>query len=162
MRKIILVFLLLFSASVSRAQNSSNYLQLVENVPWDFYMDDVYDLEHDMVIAGAFTLRVRTVSNSAKIFARQQILTYPTNFAPNGQGHLAVDFTSTNSTNYTNLITGLLVITSSNQQLFRQPQMSSGTSVRTFNYDLVIIETGYDYFFPGYYTFRGIFTMTQP
>jgi hypothetical protein len=116
MRKIILVFLLLFSASISRAQNSSNYLQLVENVPWDFFMDDVYDLEHDMVIPGALTLKVRTVSNSCKIYARQQLLTYPTNFAPNGQGHLAVDFTSTNSTNYTNLITGLLVITSSNRR----------------------------------------------
>lgn len=161
--KKILLFILLFTVAVpAYSQNSTNYLDLTENAPWDFYMDDVYDLEHDMIINNAFTLRVRTVSNSASIYMRQQILQYPTNFAPNGQGHLAVDFTSTNSTNYTNLNANQYVITSSNQLMFKQPQMSSGTSVRTFNYHLVIIETGYDYFFPGYYTFRGIFTMTQP
>lgn len=125
-------------------------------------MDDVYDLEHDMIISNAFTLRVRTVNNGATIKMKQNILLYPTNFAPNGSGHLAIDFTSSNSTNYTNMVAGVYVQTSSWQNLFKQPQMSSSTSVRTFNYDLVIIETGYDYFFPGYYTFRGFFTMTQP
>ena len=162
MKKILLSVILLFATLHVFSQNSSNYLQIVENAPWDFFMDDVYDLEHDMVIPNAFTLKVRTVSNSARIYARQQLLTYPTNFAPNGQGHLAVDFTSTNSTTYQNLVSNMLIITSSNQLLFRQNQMSSGLSVRNFNYDLVIIETGYDYFFPGYYTFRAIFTMTQP
>ena len=162
MRKLVLFILLLITAETAFAQNSTNYIQITENNPWDFFMDDVYDLEHDMIISNAFTLKVRTVSNAATVRARQQILTYPTNFAPNGQGHLAIDFTSTNSTNATNIVTGMLVITSTNQQIFKQPQMSSSLSVRNFNYDLVIIETGYDYFFPGYYTFRAIFTMTQP
>lgn len=162
MKRSILIILLVVAVLPAYSQNSSNYLLLVENQPWDFYMDDVYDLEHDMVIAGAFTLRVRTVSNQASIYMRQQLLTYPTNFAPNGQGHLAVDFTSSNSTNYNNLNPNQYIITSSNQLMFRQPQMSNNLSYRVFNYDLVIIETGYDYFFPGYYTFRGIFTMTQP
>jgi hypothetical protein len=162
MKKTILTLLLALSAGAVGAQNSSNYLQLIVNNPWDFYMDDVYDLEHDMVITNAFTLRVRTVANAARIYMKQNILQYPTNFAPNGSGHLAIDFNNTNSTNYTNMTTGVYVQTSSNQLLFRQPQMSSSLSYRYFNYDLVIIETGYDYFFPGYYTFRGIFTMTQP
>ena len=162
MKKIILTFLSLVAATASYSQNSTNYLQLVVNSPWDFYMDDVYDLEHDMVIPNAFTLRVRTTSDHAYIYMRQNILLYPTNFAPNGSGHLAVDFTSSNSTNYTNMTSGQYVMTSSNQLLFRQPQMSSSLSYRYFNYDLGIIENGYDYFFPGYYTFRGRFTMTQP
>ena len=162
MRKLVLFILSLITGEAAFGQNSTNYIQIQENAPWDFFMDQVYDLEHDMVIPNAFTLKVRTVSNNSSINAKQQLLTYPSNFAPNGQGHLAIDYTSTNSTNCTNLVTGLLVITSSNQLIFKQPQMSSGTSVRTFNYDLVIIETGYDYFFPGYYTFRAIFTMTQP
>ena len=162
MRKLVLFILLLISVESVFAQNSSNYIQVQENAPWDFFMDQVYDLEHDMVIPNAFTIKVRTVSKAANIYARQQLLTYPSNFAPNGQGHLAIDFTSTNSTTYQNLVTNVLVITSSNQLIFRQNQMSSGMSVRTFNYDLVIIETGYDYFYPGYYTFRAFFTMTQP
>lgn len=162
MRKLILFILSLIIAESTFAQNSTNYIQIQETNPWDFFMDDVYDLEHDMIIPNAFVLKVRTVSNAATVRARQQILLYPTNFAPNGQGHLAIDFTSTNSTNATNIVTGMLVITSTNQQIFKQPQMSSSLSVRNFYYDLVIIETGYDYFFPGYYTFRAIFTMTQP
>ncbi len=162
MRKLILFILSLIIAESAFAQNSTNYIQIQETNPWDFFMDDVYDLEHDMIIPNAFVLKVRTVNNGATIRARQQLLTYPTNFAPNGQGHLAIDFTSTNSTNATNIVTGMLVITSTNQQIFKQPQMSSSLSVRNFYYDLVIIETGYDYFFPGYYTFRAIFTMTQP
>lgn len=162
MRKLFLLLLSFFAVHHCYAQNSTNYLNLTVNNGWHFFMDDVYDLEHDMVIANAFTLRVRTVSKAASIFMRQQILQYPTNFAPNGQGHLAIDFTSTNSTNYTNLNQNIYIQTSTNQLLFKQPQMSSSLSERTFNYDLVIIETGYDYFFPGYYTFRGIFTMTQP
>jgi hypothetical protein len=162
MKKIILATLLLLTASAIHAQNSNNYIQVIVNNAWDFYMDDVYDLENDMVIANAFTIRVKTTNNAARIYMRQQLLTYPTNFAPNGQGHLAIDFTSSNSTNYTNMTSGVYIMTSSNQLLFRQPQMSSGTSYRTFNYDLVIIETGYDYFYPGFYTFRGIYTMTQP
>lgn len=162
MRKILL-FILSFTVAVPAfSQNSTNYLDLTENAPWDFYMDDVYDLENDIIINNALTLKVRTVSNAASIYMRQQILQYPTNFAPNGQGHLAVDFTSSNSTNYTNLNANQFIITSSNQLMFKQPQMSSSLAVRTFNYHLVIIETGYDYFFPGYYTFRAIFTMTQP
>lgn len=162
MKRIVLFILLFISVAPAFSQNSTNYLDLTENAPWDFYMDDVYDLEHDMVIPNAFTIKVRTVSNKASIYMRQQILQYPTNFAPNGQGHLAIDFNSTNSTTYTNLNSGLYIQTSSNQLLFKQNQMASNLSVRTFNYNLVIIETGYDYFFPGYYTFRGIFTMTQP
>jgi hypothetical protein len=162
MKKILLFILLLIAGAPAFSQNSTNYLDLTENAPWDFYMDEVYDLENDIVISNAFTVKVRTVSNAASVYMRQQILQYPTNFAPNGQGHLAIDFASTNSTNYTNLNQNLYIQTSSNQLLFKQPIMSSSLAVRTFNYHLVIIETGYDYFFPGYYTFRGIFTMTQP
>lgn len=71
MRKILL-FILLFTATVPAfSQNSSNYLDLTENAPWDFFMDDVYDLENDMVINNAFTLKVRTVSNKASVYMRQ-------------------------------------------------------------------------------------------
>lgn len=146
------------------AQNSTNYIELQPNTAWNFNCNDEICLEQGIKIANAFTIKVKTVDDAAYVYIRQAATSYPSgwNPAPVGGGSIAIDLISTTSTNATSVQQNQMTVTGTNALIFVQPKMSSNTSARNFNYDLILRPTGYEYFVPGYYTFTVTVSMTQP
>jgi hypothetical protein len=157
-RKLFAIFILSFFVNLpSFAQNSTNYLSLTSNVSPAFTFTDATGLESTTTLSNAYTIKVRTKSQVASVFARISSWTTSTGYTPL-INPVSLLFKSTTSTVYNNLNTNAITLTSANQQLFKQGKKDAEN---IFIYDMILNPVGYD-FPPGSYSFTISFTMTQP
>lgn len=157
--KFTLFLLLLFLPVIIKAQNSDNYLDVIVNTSLNFTVNTVSEIENDQPVPGAFTITFKNKDKTRSIYARISSVTTPQGFTATSPYPIAIDYTSDNSSNESNLITGALQLTSTDQRLFTQVKKNS--TLFQFNYDLVYKATNWLYP-PGNYSFTITFTMTPP
>ncbi len=159
---IVLLFALLAASQHVFAQNS---IDVQVNTTLFYNCNSAACLDNGISLPNALTIKIKTQANSAQVYVRQNINSYPNGWTPslpNTSGSLEIDYRSTNSTNVTNLVTGATTVTGVDTRLFTQPKMATNLTERTFTYDFNLKPTGYSYFSPGTYTFDVTFTMSQP
>ena len=157
MRLLLSFFCLLLPLSKIYAQNSNNYLQISANTGLNFTCNSINTIENSQTISGALTITVKSRNNSCSIYARISAFNCPTGFSTSTYP-VQLDYTSTNSNKYANLVTAPITLTSVNQRLFTQ---TSSSNVFNYYYNLIWLAT--DYSFPvGNYNFTITYTMTQP
>ena len=138
----------------------TNYITLQVNTGLNFTCNTTTALETDQTISNAFTLHVLNNSNAASIYVRISAWNYPVNWVPVATYPLSTIWTSDNSPNATN-VAGTLVVTTSDQLLFKQPK-HTGATAYDFNYNLKLTALGYADYIPGNYNYTFTFTMTEP
>ena len=156
MRFILLGLFLVCNLSVV-AQSQNNQVEIITNSTPFFDINSIETLESAQTISNCFTVRLRSKDNSCIIFAKYSTNSYPAGFSPT-TNPLSITFSSTNSTIYSQLVTTPIVLTSTNQQLFKQQAQNSWY---TYTYNLTYGPLGYNYL-PGNYSYTITFTMTQP
>jgi hypothetical protein len=152
--------LFLFFSIDTQAQLFSNYIDVNTNSILNFTINDAASLENSQTINNAISIRVRSVTNACRVYARLSNFTAPAGFYPS-TSPLALDWTSDTSPNAGSLAKNLISLEVTDKLLFTQPQMFFLYSYYQFNYNLVLQNLSYDYP-PGYYNFTILFTMTQP
>lgn len=157
MRLILSFFCFLLPLTVIFAQNSNNNISITANTGLNFNCNSTSTIEGSQTLSGALTITVKSRNKSCSIYALISAFNCPTGFSTTTYP-LQLDYTSTNSNRYSNLITAPLTLTSVNQRLFTQTSTSS-----TFNYyyNLIWLPTDYSYP-PGNYNYTITFTMTHP
>lgn len=133
------------------------YLEVNTNRGLSFKCTKPEDLEQTQVINNAITLKFKTKKSNCSIHAKVTNYTVPRG-GNSSVIPLELLYSSSNSSNATNLITQPIQLTRYDQQLFVQPKKSQTFQ---FRYDLRLKPLGYES--PaGRYNFTVLFTMTQP
>lgn len=151
--------LLLILPVIIKAQDANNYLDIVVNTSLSKTINSVAAIENDQSVPGALTVTFQDKSKTRSVYARISSVTAPTGFTPTSPYPIAIDYTSDNSTNESNLITTAIQLTNTDQRLFTQVKKSG--FLFQFNYDLIYKATNWLYP-PGNYSFTILFTMTPP
>ena len=158
MRLLVLSFIIaILPLTAIFGQNANNNIAITANTGLNFTCNSISTIENDQTLSNAITVTVKSRNNSCSIYARISSFLGPSGFSTSTYP-IQLDYVSTNSNKYANLITAPLTLTSVNQRLFTQ---TSTTSTFNYYYNLIFKATNYD--FPvGNYNFTITFTMTQP
>lgn len=142
----------------AKGQNMYNYISLNQTSSLNYTCSTAYSLENSQTLSNALDLVLRTTSSNCSVYARISSFSAPTGYTVSSPYPVQLDFNSTNSGSYSNLITAPVTLTSSNQRLFTHTKKSN---IYHFYYNLILLPLGYTYP-PGNYSFTILFTMTQP
>ncbi len=152
--------LILFVCITLRGFCANNYITLQVNTGLNFTSATTTALETTQTISNAFTLHVLNNSGAASVYVRISAWNYPPNWVPIANYPLSTVWVSDTSPNATN-IAGTLIVTTSDQLLFKQP-VHAGNTAYDFNYNLKLAALGYVDYVPGTYNYTFTFTMTEP
>lgn len=139
------------------AQNSTNYLQVINNTALNFNINDPADLENAQTLNNALTLMLRSKSRACNVSAKISNYSTPPGFVPTSSP-IQLDFSSTTASNTSYINYSTITLSTYDQLLFSQ--YKSG-STNYYYYDVVMGPLDYSYG-PGNYSFTVLFTMVQP
>ncbi|MBS1771835.1 MAG: hypothetical protein JST82_03170 [Bacteroidetes bacterium] len=157
MRLCITLLLSIVCSIACYSQNSTNNLNVTANTSFNYVCNSISTLENSQTTVGALTVAVKSKSTACSIYAKISSFIGPSGFTTSTYP-IQLDYTSTNASGVSNLISSALTLTSADQRLFSQSKNGA-----TFYYYYNLILTGVGYSYPvGHYNFTIMFTMTQP
>lgn len=145
--------------SVVVAQNSNNYVTVIENVTLNFRINSVSEIENDQTTDNAININFRNKDKTRSIYARIVSFTGPTGFSVASPYPIQIQHANNNSSNESNLVTTPITLTNTSQRLFTQVKRSS--YLFQFTYDVIQKATNWN-FPPGAYNFTIEFSMSPP
>jgi hypothetical protein len=151
------LFLLTAIAVKVTAQNSTNYLTVNPYNPITKTYTSTLDMETDQTFAYAYIVQVVAKTTACHVYAKVSSYTGPAGYVPSGYP-IVLQFVSNTGNDASNITTGDITLTASDQVLFQEGKHNQQNS---YYYNGVLKAPNYA-LKPGSYTWTVMFTMTQP